>query len=250
MKHKWIVEEDDIHTISQLYEKQGSNPFVINRIKRNINGHYGTITRDSIWKQIVMCLLTTQQRSGPDSPISQFGRITPFPLDYVNCKKLTENKIISILDKHAGIRRKNKIAGELTTNLSWLESNGWDLLISVIHKIETLKTQSIEREAALFVMENLKGFGPKQSRNLLQSLGITQYEIPLDSRLMDWINSNLSFPIQLRAAGLSDINFYNFVMDGIIELCNVANIKPCVFDALVFSSFDNNWTEENAGELF
>ena len=245
MKHQWIIEEDDIHTISQLYEKQASNPFVINRIKRNINGHYDTITRDSIWKQIVMCLLTTQQRSGPDSPISQFGRITPFPLDYVNCKKLSEDSIVSILDKHTGIRRKNKIAAELSFNLSCLETGGWDKFISIIQKLESSKTQSAEREAALYIMDNLKGFGPKQSRNLLQSLGITQYEIPLDSRLMDWINSNLAFPIKLRATGLSDINFYNFIMDGIIELCNIANIKPCVFDALVFSSFDDNWNDEN-----
>lgn len=246
MKHQWIVEEDDINTIRQLYVNQASNPFVINRIKRNINGHYDTINRDSIWKQIVICLLTTQQRSGPDSPISQFCRITPFPLDYTNCKKLTENKIISILDKHAGIRRKNKIAAELVFNQSWLEAGGWDKFISIIQTLESSKTQSAERETALFVMENLKGFGPKQSRNLLQSLGITQYEIPLDSRLMDWINNNISFPIQLRATGLSDINFYNFVMDGFIELCNAAKIKPCVFDALVFSSFDDNWTEKNS----
>lgn len=250
MKHQWIVEKDDIRTIRQLYENQASNPFVKNRIKRNINGHYDTITRDSIWKQIVMCLLTTQQRSGPDSPISQFSRITPFPLDYVNCKKLSEYSIVSILDKHSGIRRKNKIAAELVFNLSWLESGGWDKFLSIIHTLESSKTQSSEREAAVYIMDNLKGFGPKQSRNLLQSLGITQYEIPLDSRLMDWINNNLAFPVQLRATGLSDINFYNFVMDGIIVLCGAADIKPCVFDALVFSSFDDNWTEENAGVLF
>ena len=31
--------------------------------------------------------------------------------------------------------------------------------------------------------ERLAGFGPKQARNLLQGLGLTRYEIPIDSRI-------------------------------------------------------------------
>ena len=39
-----------------------------------------------------------------------------------------------------------------------------------------------ERETARWIASRLVGFGPKQSRNLLQSLGLGRYEIPLDSR--------------------------------------------------------------------
>lgn len=250
MKIKWEIEKRDIKAVQQLYDTQISNPFVKNRVKRNIDQQYEKIDKENIWKRLVMCLLTTQQRSGPDGAIAKFSRISPFPLEYNNCKNLDERSIVDILDIYPGIRRKNKIAAELICNLQWLENNRWKDLMFYINKIQSTNAQADEREAALFIMDNLKGFGPKQSRNLLQSLGITHYEIPLDSRLMDWINKNLSFPILLRSTGLSDINFYNFVMDGIIKLCEASNIKPCVFDALIFSSFDDNWTQENAEEFF
>jgi len=80
----------------------------------------------------------------------------------------------------------------------------------------------------------------------LQALGLTQYEIPLDSRIMDWINKNIKIPKILRAAGLSDNEYYNFVMDSIIRLYEESKVLSCIFDALVFSSYDQDWTEENA----
>lgn len=34
--------------------------------------------------------------------------------------------------------------------------------------------------------------------------------------------------------------------DGIQELCEKAGVYPCILDAAIFSSFDNNqWTDEN-----
>jgi hypothetical protein len=33
-----------------------------------------------------------------------------------------------------------------------------------------------------YIQETFEGFGPKQSRNLLQALGLTRYEIPIDIR--------------------------------------------------------------------
>ena len=38
-------------------------------------------------------------------------------------------------------------------------------------------------------MSGLAGFGPKQARSLWQCMGVTQYEIPLDSRIADWVRS-------------------------------------------------------------
>ena len=88
-----------------------------------------------------------------------------------------------------------------------------------------------------FLHNEFKGFGPKQSRNFLQSLGLTKYEIPIDSRISQWLN-NFGFPIRLSSTSLSDKAFYHFVSDGIIELCEKAGIYPCELDAGIFSSFD------------
>jgi hypothetical protein len=42
-------------------------------------------------------------------------------------------------------------------------------------------TKFEERKCAEMINDTLLGFGPKQSRNLLQRLGLTKYEIPIDS---------------------------------------------------------------------
>ena len=45
---------------------------------------------------------------------------------------------------------------------------------------------------------------------------------------------------------LSDKGYYHFVSDGIQELCLKANVYPCILDAAIFSSFDeDDWNENN-----
>ncbi len=101
----------------------------------------------------------------------------------------------------------------------------------------------IERESAEYINDHLKGFGPKQARNLLQSLGLTRYEIPVDSRIIKWLNE-FGFPIKLSSTGLTDKNYYNFILDGLQQLCERSGVYPCVLDAAIFSSFDTEWPED------
>ena len=99
------------------------------------------------------------------------------------------------------------------------------------------------KKTACLTVQNLKGFGPKQSRNLWQSLGLTRYEIPIDSRIVKWLNYN-EFPFTLSASGLSDENYYQFIMDSIQKWCLEADIIPCVLDGAIFSSYDEEWPED------
>jgi hypothetical protein len=77
----------------------------------------------------------------------------------------------------------------------------------------------------------------------MQSLGLTKYEIPIDSRITKWLN-DFGFPVTLSANVLSDQNYYNFVLDGFQKLCSAAEIYPCVMDAAIFASNDPDWPEE------
>ncbi len=77
------------------------------------------------------------------------------------------------------------------------------------------------------------GFGPKQSRNLWQTLGLFRYEIPIDSRITKWMNKNI-YPFKLSATALSDLNYYEFIMNGIQKLSEECNVLPCVLDASIF----------------
>lgn len=91
------------------------------------------------------------------------------------------------------------------------------------------------------------GFGPKQSRNLLQALGLTRFEIPIDSRVTDWLNDEFNFPVRLSATALAGRNYYDFVSAGIQTLCERCRVYPCIFDAAVFALKDgDSWTNENA----
>jgi hypothetical protein len=115
----------------------------------------------------------------------------------------------------------------------------------VLDDLRRTQTSKSERFAASFLADHFKGLGPKQSRNLLQSLGLTRYEIPIDSRITKWLNG-FGFPVRLSAGALSDTNYYEFVSQGIQQLCAKSDVYPCVLDAAIFASYDaGGWTRDN-----
>ncbi len=83
----------------------------------------------------------------------------------------------------------------------------------------------IERNIANYVAIH-KGFGPKQSRNLLQALGLTRFEIPIDSRVTKWLNE-FGFPIRFECNCLGlTCPYYEFVSDGVKALCARCEVFP------------------------
>jgi len=87
--------------------------------------------------------------------------------------------------------------------------------------------------------------GPKQSRNMLQRLGLSRFEIPIDSRIAKWLNA-FGVPVHLNAWPLPDGDYYNFVSQGFQSLCEACEIFLCVLDASMFPSFDGGkWTADN-----
>ncbi len=126
--------------------------------------------------------------------------------------------------------------------ITWLEGGGWQEVFDIVNNLLTNSSVAVERESAKLIMVKLRGFGPKQSRNLLQMLGLTKFEIPIDSRITKWL-TDFGFPIKLSAAALGDENYYNFVQDGFRKICEACEIFPCVLDAAIFSSFDEEWPE-------
>ena len=158
---------------------------------------------------------TTQQRAGPNSAVSRFRGARTFPLNYSRCREQRnlERFARETLAEFGGIRRSNRLADEIQHNFAYLENGGWDEVRDVIVRLKRNRTQRAEIRAADFIDDNLKGFGPKQSRNLLQGLGLTRYEIPIDSRITRWWNE-FGFPVVLSAVALADRNYYGLVSQG------------------------------------
>ena len=240
MQITWQVSEDDVKFIQAFYEQhKNNNSVVTDRMRRNVNRENMAFSKETFWKSLVTCLLTTQQRSGPNSAIVRFLQQSPFPLSYELCRTHSslEKYAGDELKKFGGIRRSGMIANEIATNLSWLESKGWKEIENIWEDLIEDDTPEKERSASSIIIKNLKGFGPKQARNLLQMMGLTKYEIPIDSRIMKWMKE-FGFPLELSAKGMADEEYFNFILDGFKEMCKAADIYPCLMDAAIFTSFD------------
>lgn len=252
MQFEWKVDAADIARVKSFVDSHAANPFVRVRVARNLAAAKPTVDRSEFWKQMVGMRMTSVQRSGPDSAVARFLRTIPFPLSYEGVGREIDGDarrdlISSTLRAHGGIRFRDKIAEDLSKNLDKLNADQcWSTTLKKVNALASPSKAGEEREVARFLQKLLHGFGPKQSRNLLQSLGLTRYEIPIDSRITKWLN-DFGFPVTLTATALADTGYYEFVLDGIQALCAESDVFPCVLDAAIFASFDGDgWTQENA----
>ncbi len=246
MKISWSITESDIQKVKTMLT-ENDNPFLHTRRLRNVQKQNIVINKDAIIKTMIMCLLTSQQRSGPNSKIGQFLRKAPFPIvtETIENTENIERFVRITLKENELTRYINRISSFFALNLQKMQNENWSI-IDDLNGLFLENSKDKEREISDKLDNDLKGFGPKQSRNFLQALGLTKYEIPIDSRIISWLN-DFGFPVALTSSPLGDKGYYHFVSDGIQELCEKAGTYPCLLDAAIFSSFDNGeWTQENA----
>jgi hypothetical protein len=240
MKLTWTIEPDDVKTVKRFLADHIDRKFVQDRIRTNLRTDKLPVTKDNFWYWTVVCLLTTQQKSGPDGAVWRFNEVEPYPLRYGVCLEHANDlaaHVERVLSEFGGLRRFRVIGGELSSNLNYLENGGWDEMLGHLERVRAEQSKESERQAAEVIDDKLKGFGPKQSRNLLQCLGLSKYEVPIDSRLTKWLN-RFGFPVHLSATILGDRHYYNFVSEGFQRLCQECGVEPCVLDAAIFASFD------------
>ena len=246
MEILWQIDDNDILKVVSFYNSHKDSVFVLNRIDRNINKNLPDFSKELFWEAMISCLITTQQRSGPKSHVTRFICTKPFPLNYNLCRTWSniELQVETTISQFGGLRRGKTIGKEVKYNFEWLENVGWRFINKILNDLITDSNPVKERQSAEIILDNMMGFGPKQSRNLLQSLGLTKYEIPVDSRITKWL-THYGFPLKLSSTALSDRNYYNLVSDGFQRLCKACDIIPCALDAAIFSSYDEGWSKEN-----
>jgi hypothetical protein len=247
MKIVWQIEPDDFAKVKTFFDRHKDNAFVKMRIATNLKDDKQPVTKVLFWQTMISCLLTTQQRSGPGTSVTRFMLASPFLLPHELCEAQADldSFATKVLTDFGGLRRSTTIGREAKANLSYLENGGWQETFEVLENVRLHQSPESERIAVRLIDEHYQGFGPKQSRNLLQGLGLGQFEIPIDSRITKWLNE-FGFPIKLTANALADQNYFEFVSDGFQRLAAASGIVPCVLDAAIFSSFDGNgWTEAN-----
>ncbi len=239
MKIIWDLDTSDIKKVVD-FVNENKTPFVENRIIRNINRKGIIINKDIVLKNMLMCLLTTQHDLYQDKKLSAFFNKKPFLITagFISNEYNIENVVFEVL-KSNGLTPSKKIINSFILNYFYLLQSNWEILANLENCVMGDYTKSKERDLADNIDMIFKGFGSIQARSFLQTLGLTKYEIPINSIIIEWLK-NFGFPILFSPIALQDKSFYHFVSDGIQLLCEKANIFPCVLDASIFSFNDTD----------
>lgn len=231
----WDISESDVHRVARFVNER-QNTFVKNRIEKNVHKKGILLDKDEILKTMLMCLLASRQNSGAHAKVDQFFRKRPFLLTYsLLYREPNIEALLSEILKAQGLKKSpDNIPKYFALNFSHLEITDWELLAKLENIRDKELSKNEEREFADGIDQVFKGFGSKQARNFLQSLGLTKYEIPIDQRVMDWMK-DFGFPISFSPTALQDKAFYHFISDGIQLLCEKAGIYPCILGAVITS---------------
>jgi len=163
----WQIDPADVAKVRSFCDEHRDSAFVRMRTKNNLRDNKPPVIKETFWERMIGCLLTSQQRSGPDSPVCSFIRTNPFPLEYRLCNGQSDLKSFArqVLSDFGGLRFSTTIDERIAVNMTFLESGGWEQVTEHLDRVRLSPTQENERLSAAFIDDNLNGFGPKQSRN-------------------------------------------------------------------------------------
>ena len=243
-----MISAEDLRRWRQLVAASKQNEFVIARRRRNVERKGISLSKGAIWRALVGCQVTTQQRSGPTSAVARFlGSRSP-ALRYPICRDSRDVRtLVEEECSRFGLRRGPTVAANLAATLRHLEEGGWKPLRQ---HLGTLVRYTSPRKERLVVdyLESapFPGLGPKQTRNFIQWLGLSRYEIPLDSRTLKKLRV-LGATFVPHGNSLSDKAVYDFVQTGLQQVSKALGIYPCVLDACIFSSYDAEASRDDDG---
>lgn len=237
MEINWHITTDDEAFVKAILEQQHETELVRGRYKWNLAETKEPLTMERFWREMVCSRLTTLASGSPLDKFEQLASGSGFPLAYERmCNQQgREAFILSTLNSHQVGTHRQKISKELAANFDLLQRGEWRHTIDQCNRLISLVERKTEAEVADYINDKFKGFGPKQSRNLLQELGLTRYEIPIDNRVQKWLNDELKFPFKVTPKALSDKHYYGLILDAVCTLCERCNTFPCVLDAAIWS---------------
>lgn len=247
---------DEIAAVQHELDEQETNPFVAVRRARNVEGDPPEVTRDRIWYAHLIGIMTTRQASGPDSAVGKFMRHQRTDLSPAACRAApdTEQHVVQTLQASPyGVSYHSRIGKACATNLALLDRNsgeGWTELERALDRLVQQRRANpspsharAEREVAELLDDQLLGeglhyIGQKQARNMLQVLGLTRYELPLDSRVNEWASEHFDLPPFFADHSLSE--YYAVGVNLMQTACAEAGVLPCIFDAAAFTDADTD----------
>jgi len=233
--------DSDVAAVRSLIERSRDTEFFRDRRVRNVAPPPPEFSRAEFWRVLLGCLLTTQQPSTKGSRVDLFLTPITFTLALDACRNEPSIRrfVLKAIKSFGGIRFPPTISRRAAENWKRLNRGLWkeaeelfELLKGQRSRERQKGDQILEREAAHWADASFAGLGPKQSRNLWQWLGLTRYEIPLDSRVTSWVNHNLATKIDVERLG--QLSYYESALDCVQAICEKAEVLPCELDAAAF----------------
>jgi predicted flap endonuclease-1-like 5' DNA nuclease len=240
MKLQWLFAADDVELVKATIARASTKKTVLDRRARNLASNKPKVTRERFWKALFCMRLTSRKASGPGSAVARFNARNPFPLrlEVLSHERNPDAYIRKVLIEAGKVGDYNTVAEQMRRNFEHLSSPAGGRIIQTINRLtgrSDFASVVEERSVANSLRTAFEGIGPKQSRNVLQALGVTRFEIPLDSRVMKWLDAKLRFPLPIAGALLADSAYYELVLDAVQALCGEANEFPCLLDGAIFS---------------
>ncbi len=256
MKAKWVIDKASLQRWSDFKDANIDHQMVKDRQSRNVERNNIVLSKKKLWRSFVVCQITTLQKSGPNTPVSRFLNSKSSALYYddlctqnVSVKELLEDEL-----SKAGLRFPIKIASNLSQILELLKKDEWTILLNHLKKLKLNPIQSQEQLVVEYLQSNYSieerqglglekvrkkypGLGPKQARNFIQMIGLSRYEVPLDSRVLKKLKE-LGCSFVPGSSALSDESVYRFLQSGIQQIAEALDVHPCILDACIFSSFN------------
>jgi thermostable 8-oxoguanine DNA glycosylase len=246
MKATWEIDKKTLKNWQDFFEINKNRALSKRRRARNVRRIGIDLSKNEIWRVLIGCQVTTQQRSGPNSVVANFLNSESAALKLAECRRVKSvARLVEDECGGAGIRFGKKIAKNLQNIFDYLESGGWSKLELQLDTLSSHTSILKERQVIAYLLEGKKfpGLGQKQARNFIQWLGLSRYEVPLDSRVLKKMKE-LGTTLVPGSNALTDEAVYLFVQEGIQKIANSLNIYPCELDACIFASFDISKDEE------
>ena len=190
------------------------------------------ISKEEFWRCFVIAMLTTQTKSGEGSALEGFLKTKPNILSYNYCIALEGVEDIEREIPKNATRFWNKACLNISEAIGKFKNGLWNDVKILLSAIETDTTLEKERDIVDFIRKNFKGIGRKQSRNIIQMMGLSKYVLPIDSRVVKKIEELSSITLNKKLLEKNYVQIENRVN----EICKRIDIHPCIFDACTFSS--------------
>jgi hypothetical protein len=241
MQANWNLTPEAILRWSEFVTENRDKDLPRRRLFKNVKREGIDLSKEEIWRVLVGCQVTTQQRSGPNTPASRFMNSNSPALSLWHCRRTSSvADLIHAECTEAGLRRALTISENLAKTFEALEAGEWKTLLAQLATLERNTTTGKERKVVDYILSGpYPGLGQKQSRNFIQWLGLSRYEVPIDSRVLKALEAQGANFVP-RGAALTDPTVYGFVQELLHSIADKLDIYPCELDACIFASFDQD----------